>query len=422
MEKRRFAVIGTGGRSRMYWNALVNDEAVSARNELLALMDVNQTRMDHVNAELGRDLPTYRPHQFDEMVAENDLEGIVVTTRDCRHTDYIVRGLEAGLHVVTEKPMCTDEFMCQRILDAMRGREDRLTVTFNYRYAPHNSKFKELVMAGAVGEPTMIEFQWYLDITHGADYYRRWHRQKHNSGSLWVHKATHHFDLANWWISQKPVSVYALGTKRFYRPETFPPRERCLTCDATDLCKFYLDLTRSPRHKALYLDAEREDGYFRDRCVFSPEIDIWDTRAATIGYDGGVIMAYSLNNYAPFEGFRVAVIGTEGRVEMTVEEHAYISGADGKLSVDRGTKGITIVVYPLFKKRYEVPIEVAKGGHGGGDVRLLSDVFLRDDQPRDPLQRAAGGLDGACSILVGVAARRSIESGRPININDLVKF
>ena len=38
---------------------------------------------------------------------------------------------------------------------------------------------------------------WYLDARHGADYFRRWHRLRSKSGSLWVHKSTHHFDLIN---------------------------------------------------------------------------------------------------------------------------------------------------------------------------------------------------------------------------------
>jgi len=88
-----------------------------------------------------------------------------------------------------------------------------------------------------------------LDITHGADYYRRWHRQKTNSGSLWVHKATHHFDLVNWLAAGRPQTVYAQGTKRFYRPETFPARERCLTCDAKKQCRFYLDISQGA-HRA----------------------------------------------------------------------------------------------------------------------------------------------------------------------------
>jgi predicted dehydrogenase len=276
-------------------------------------------------------------------------------------------------------------------------------------------------MKGAIGELTLVQFDWYLDITHGADYYRRWHRQKTNSGSLWVHKATHHFDLVNWLAKGRPETIYAQGAKRFYRPETFPARERCLTCDAKKKCKFYLDLTRSPKHKGLYLDAEAEDGYFRDRCVFSPDIDIWDTRAATVTYDDGMLLSYSLNNYAPFEGYRLGLVGTKGRIELTTYEHAYISGADGKLSRDRGVKGASIKLFPLFEQAREVPYPKPEGSHGGGDVRLLADCFLPRKR-KDPLGTAAGGIDGAYSILIGVAARRSIEWGRPVRIDELVNL
>ncbi|PKO50302.1 MAG: gfo/Idh/MocA family oxidoreductase, partial [Betaproteobacteria bacterium HGW-Betaproteobacteria-20] len=51
-------------------------------------------------------------------------------------------------------------------------------------------------------------------------YFRRWHSQKKYSGGLMVHKATHHFDLINWWLSAVPVSVFANGKREFYTPET----------------------------------------------------------------------------------------------------------------------------------------------------------------------------------------------------------
>jgi predicted dehydrogenase len=418
--KMRFAVIGTGGRSEMFWNALAKDAAITRHNKLVALMDPNVKRMNFVNRKLGMKLPHYRPHQFEEMLKKEKLDAIVVTTRDSVHDQYIVRGLEAGLKVVSEKPMTTDEHKCQRILDAMRGREKNLVVTFNYRYAPHVSKVKELVMKGAIGELTMVQFDWYLDITHGADYYRRWHRQKTNSGSLWVHKSTHHFDLVNWIAGGHPELVYAQGTKRFYRPETFPPRERCLTCDARKKCKFHLEL-KSPKHKGLYLDAETEDGYFRDRCVFSPDIDIWDTRAATVTYDDGMLLSYSLNNYAPFEGYRLGLVGTEGRIELNVHEHSYISGAGGKLSRNKGVDTVSLRHYPLFKPGRDVAYPQPQGSHGGGDVRLLADCFL-PHKKKDPLRTAAGGVDGAYSILIGIAARRSIEWGRAVRLDELVNF
>ena len=58
----------------------------------------------------------------------------------------------------------------------------------------------------------------YSVLRHGAEYFRRWHRKKENSGGLLVHKATHHFDLVNWWIEQEPVDVMAYGTRRLYGP------------------------------------------------------------------------------------------------------------------------------------------------------------------------------------------------------------
>jgi len=422
MKRQRFAVIGTGGRAVMYWQALGRDPEVMEANELAAVLDPNGTRMDYVRRELARpELPGYRPHQFEQMLAEQKLDGIIVTCRDSLHAGYIVKGLAAGLRVVTEKPMTTDAQSCQAILDAARGKMDRLTVTFNYRYAPHNSKVKELVQSGAVGEVTLVEFGWFLDITHGADYYRRWHRHKANSGSLLVHKATHHFDLVNWWTGARPETVYALGAKRFYRPETHPAHERCLTCDDRE-CRFRLDLNASKELRELYLAAEQEDGYFRDRCVFSADIDIWDTRAATVGYANGMMMSYALNNYAPYEGFKVALVGTQGRLELDVLEHAYVSGGEGRLSVQGGVKGTQIRLYPLFQEARNVAFEAPKGGHGGGDSRLLRDVFLKHQQPEDPLKTAAGPLDGACSILVGIAARRSIETGAPVRIPDLVRL
>ena len=89
-------------------------------------------------------------------------------------------------------------------------------MAFNYRYAPPRSQVKELLMSGVIGKVLSSSFQWLLDTRHGADYFRRWHSQKKNSGGLMVHKATHHFDLMNWWLSSTPTSVYARGQRAFY--------------------------------------------------------------------------------------------------------------------------------------------------------------------------------------------------------------
>lgn len=417
----RYAIIGTGSRAGMYYQALVKEEEISKEHKLVALLDLNQTRMDYINKELGLNLPTYKPHYFKEMIKKENVEGLIITTKDCHHHYYIIEGLKMGLRVITEKPMTTDEKKCQEILDTMEETGNDLVVTFNYRYSPYRSKIKELLQEGTIGKLTMVEFHWFLDTTHGADYYRRWHRNKSNSGSLLVHKSTHHFDLVNWWIDSYPVEVFAMGKKSFYRPETFPDHLRCSGCDISDECKFFMDMSESETLTAMYLQAEHEDGYFRDGCVFSPEINIWDTRAVTVGYENDVLLSYSLNNYAPYEGYKVAFIGTKGRIEQDVTEASYISGHDGKLERRTPENNVRLEVFPLFDESYKVEVEVDEGDHGGGDIRLLKDVFL-DDSGTDPLNRKAGGIDGAMSILTGIAARRSIEQGRKININELVNI
>ena len=66
-------------------------------------------------------------------------------------------------------------------------------------------------MNDVIGEVKAVHFEWMLSTYHGADYFRRWHRDKRNSGGLLVHKSTHHFDLVNFWLNDKPKTVFAFG-------------------------------------------------------------------------------------------------------------------------------------------------------------------------------------------------------------------
>src|SRR5256885_26967 len=75
---------------------------------------------------------------------------------------------------------------------------------------------KELLAKDRVGKITSVDFHWYLNVYHGADYFRRWHGRIAKSGSLLVHKATHHFDLMNWWLNSEPVEVTAYGSLDHY--------------------------------------------------------------------------------------------------------------------------------------------------------------------------------------------------------------
>jgi len=425
-KRKRYAQVGVGGRSRMYTEALLGD--FKRFGQIVALCDTNQGRMDLKNREIvamgGQAVPTYRAAEFDRMIAETKPDVVIVTSVDVTHSDYICRAMELGCDVVTEKPMTTDEVRCRKILETVKRTGRHCQVTFNYRYAPPRSQIKEMIDADKIGEIYSVDFAWTLDTRHGADYFRRWHRNRANSGSLLVHKATHHFDLVNWWIDDVPEEVFCHATRRYYTPETAERfglqgrAERCLVCPVKKNCPFYLPLEANERHKTLYLDNEKEDGYFRDRCVFSEQIDIWDNMSVSVRYRRGALLNYLLHAYCPTEGYRIAFNGSKGRIEHAAGERSYISG-DGTVPGELGKKQTSIVYYPEFAEPRAIEPRTGTGGHGGGDPILLADIF-NPNAPADPLGRKADQRDGAYSILVGIAACHSIDTGRPIKIADLI--
>lgn len=422
----KYAIVGMGARSVMYQEALRG--AYGEFGALVAYCDVNRGRLERAqryDQSKGASAAAYDAADFDRMIDETRPDTVIVTTTDAFHHEYIVRAMRLGCDVVTEKPMTIGAAPCQEIIDTQRATGRRCTVTFNYRYSPPRSQVKDLLMKGAVGDVLSVDFHWMLNTHHGADYFRRWHSRKAISGGLIVHKATHHFDLVNWWLSAVPDRVYASGKREFYTPATARriglsgPHERCATCPEGDRCGFRLDLSANDELRELYLDAERYDGYFRDRCVFRDDIDIEDTIGAVVEYDNGASMSYSLNAFSAWEGYSVVFNGTLGRLEHTVVEQVYVSGTgETQGGIEEG--GVTTRVIPLRGAPRDIAPWTGEGDHGGGDEIML-DWLFRPGKGEDPYMRAADQRAGSYSILTGVAANRSMATGAPVRIEALVR-
>lgn len=432
--RQRFALVGTGARAEMFVRALVLDHPHTV--ELVSFSDVNQVRMNAHNdslAELGFEpVPTYPADDFAEMLAKERVDVVLVTSVDRTHDEYIVAALRAGCDVITEKPMTTGAARCERILRAVAETGRKVSVAFNYRYNPLHEKVREVLAEGAIGEIGSVHFEWLLDVRHGADYFRRWHRDKANSGGLMVHKASHHFDLVNWWLDATPVQVYASGQLFFYgengkRHGYARDYDRAYGApDAVD-DPFALHLADHPRLRALYLDAEAEDGYHRDQNVFASGVTIEDDMAVLASYSSGATMTYHLTAYAPWEGYRVMFNGSRGRLELEVVENDFVSRqAAGELkgaalhgteaAVEEGSARLT--VHPFWEQPRQIPVTgYTRGGHGGADARMTAVLF---GGHADPMDRAATARDGALALLTGLAANRSFETGQPVRVADLL--
>jgi hypothetical protein len=176
--------------------------------------------------------------------------------------------------------------------------------------------------------------------------------------------------------------------------------------------------------RGLYLDAEKDSGYIRDRNVFRDGITIEDTMAVMVRYRSNVVLNYSLIAYSPWEGLRVAITGDRGRLEYYQRSGSHIitGQTSDKIALEmaRGSER-SLRVFPMFGLPYDVEIPVAEGGHDGCDPLMHADIFAPTPQP-DPLGRATSHLDGTAAMLIGASANTSIRTGLPVTCDDLVRL
>jgi predicted dehydrogenase len=402
--KKRVALVGTGHRGTGMWGKELLQEC-GAWVDMVGLCDSNPLRLQRGRELIGVDAPLFT--DLATMLREVKPDTLLVCSRDSVHDDHIVAGLEAGCDVVAEKPMTMTAAKTRRVLEAEARTGRRLDVTFNYRFAPTSRRIKELLLSGVIGEITSVDFHWYLDTSHGADYFRRWHAFMAYSGSLFVHKATHHFDLLNWYLDSDPAQVFAQGSLRNYGRAGPFRGPRCRICPHAEHCDYHFDLTRDPRLEALYEDPSRDDGYVRDACVFREDIDIPDTMSAAIRYANDVQVSYSLNCFMPIEGHHLAFNGRKGRIEIRqYEKQPWEVPAQDEILVARN-----------FGPAERVVVPHQPGGHFGGDP-LLHRMLFKPGTP-DPLNQRAGSRAGAMSVLCGVAAVESMRQNRPVQLDEL---
>lgn len=420
--RKKYAFAGASSRGlQMFCQPMFKEYADVC--EAVGVFDLNLGRAQEFVKESGGSFPVFE--DFDQMIAETKPDVVVVTTTDVFHSDYIIRAMELGCDVVSEKPMTTTDDRCRAILATEKKTGKHLTISFNYRYMPLMTKVKELMVQKVIGEPLSVHFEWMLtqnmdNGAHGTSYFRRWNARMAMSSGLLVHKSTHHFDLVNWWLDDHVKTVTAFGKLNMYGAKNSPwpdvPSEglTCRTCKHASECRFYHEL--DAHEKEYYAAFEKYDSKMpnasislKDNCIYAADIDIYDTMAVNAEYEKGTLMTYSLNATTPYEGWRCIINGTKGRIEAIEYDTSPMSAEPYK----------HVYVYGPNDSMTDYKVAKATGSHGGGDARILDRIFRGGIS--DPLGHEAGSMDGAYSILVGVAANKSIKEKTFVNLEDLLK-
>ena len=397
---KKLVIVGTGHRC---YNAFAKKltEEYADTIEIVGVCDTNRKRCEYYQDTLNPNMKIYQ--DFDLMIDELKPDAVMVATPDYLHHEYIIRALKKGCNVFSEKPLTVDEEKCYAIRQAEKETGKKVTVTFNCRFMPYFAKLKEVVSSGVIGKPLAIHYEYVLNTKHGGDYFKRWHRFMEMSGGMMVHKSTHHFDIINWILEDEPVSVSAQGARLYYGNDDRPHGERCGTCEHKKNCEAYEFIYDSDFLQKMYFDAESEDGYVRDHCVFKRDTDIYDSMSVSVAYKKGALLTYSLNLFNTDEGYTLNIIGEKGRIETST----FFAGDTYKIIVRYRDGRVDEITFPK-----------ATGGHDGGDDRMVEMLF--GNMTDDPLGQCSDSFDGIKSAMIGIAANRSIKEGVRIDLTPIL--
>ena len=436
MSKRRYALCGLSTRAIYHFVlpllGVIRNEGndFSETCELVGILDLDADRVGAFLGKVKREIPVYAPGEMRRMIAETGARTILVATPDYLHCANTIEALEAGCDVIVEKPMVISGEETRLVREAEERTGRSVTVAFNYRYAPHHQIIKRMIAEGRIGKVTNVELTYNLDTFHGSSYFYRWNRERAKSGGLNIHKCCHHFDLVNWFLGDVPEEVFAFGKLNYYGAEgALRPRdagglplgrvEEKIQCPVFQ--KHYAGKF-DPAASAVgtgwdeyQLAAEAQYPPSQSRYIYDAEIDVEDTYSAVVRYRGGASLSYSCNFCTPWEGYRLGINGTKGRLEA---EHRTNPDPTGLSHSRHREKSVTF--FPLFGGREVIEIPESVGGHDGADPMIQRDLFEGVSENSLALGLVAGSREGGLAVSIGEAVWLSIRERKPIRLNHTV--
>ncbi|HPS35344.1 MAG TPA: Gfo/Idh/MocA family oxidoreductase [Oscillospiraceae bacterium] len=210
MKKLKIGIIGTGGIAGNHIESYLKNPNV----ELYAFCDINEERVKARGEKYG---VTRLYTDKDEMLKLKELDAVSVTTWNSQHAPCTIAALNAGKHVICEKPMAMNAVEAQAMADAAKKNNKLLMIGFVRRFGNDCDILKDFVDSGYFGDI------YYAKAT----YLRRngnpggWFADKSRSGGgPLIDLGVHVIDLARYLMGcPKPVSVYAATyQKLFDRP------------------------------------------------------------------------------------------------------------------------------------------------------------------------------------------------------------
>lgn len=372
---KKIGFIGYGLRSETMMKAFAG---IQAPIEVAAVADPCWREKEAALRNDKRFEKTVYCETAEEMLANEQLDGVFIGTRCNLHTHYAQQVLERNIPLFLEKPVCISREQYEQLLNASEGKRHNVVVSFPLRFTCIVQELKRLVDQGELGD--IVTVQAINNVPYGNVYYHSWYRDSSLTGGLFLQKCTHDIDYITYILGKRPVQVMA-NTAKMHFKGTKPAGLRCEDCSDYHQCPESSFVVRN------YLK-EEPSGEF---CCFAEDTGNEDVGAALFTCEDGTIISYHqtflVKNEAGRRGARF--IGTKASAEFDFYTATLrVDYYDGKHTAEH---------------KFSYPEGLV---HFGGDEKLAHEflMVLNGAESRSDLEQ---GLASAAACL---AAKKSAET------------
>jgi predicted dehydrogenase len=407
-------LLGAGLRGRFVYARHARKHPEQLR--IVAVADPDDARRRAVASEHGLTGDRVARDWRDLLARPRFADAVIVATGDTEHVGPALAALDAGYHVLLEKPIAPEPDDCVRIVERAEAHGLILQVAHVLRYTPFYARVHEIVRSGRLGRVLSIDMQENVAYWHYAhSYVRGKFRNRRIAAPIVLAKTCHDLDLMIWFAGARPRRVSSFGGLGHFRPEHAPAgaTARCTDdCAARadcpyDAVAFYLTPDDRTARFWPYSDvspdpsvAARRHALETERygvCVYHADNDVPDHQVLAVEFDGGAVATFTMNGVASDEKRTIHIAGTTGELRGVLH--------DGWIEVTR--HGATA--------RERVEIAGSAFDHFSGDAVLIehfTDVVARGC----PDDMRTSGRIALESHLLGFAAEQSRLSGRTVEL------
>ena len=424
-------IVGAGHRSLHYasYAALHPGDL-----KIVGVADPNGLRRKQVAEKFG--LPEQRCFRTAvELAAQPKFADAVINgTMDHHHVPTSIPLLQAGYHLLLEKPLATDEAEMRQLVGTVETSGRTVMICHVLRYAPFYARIKELVGNGEIGDVVNIQTLEHVSYHHMAVGFVRgkWNRKARCRSSMLMAKCCHDLDLLAWMKSGiSPASVASFGSNMYFRPENIPDDagHRCLVdCSIEPEClysarKHYIDhpdrwsfyVWDGLEHIAQPTIAHKIESLKTDnpygRCVWRCDNDVVDHQSVVVSFDDGCTATHNMVGGTARPSRSIHLLGTKGEIQGVFEDSRIVI----RHMDTRPDHEYSEAVIDLNEHG---DMHGASGGHGGGDLRLVSD-FVNTLRGRPRSISCTSLEDSIAGHAIGFCADRAMEEHTIVSVHGL---